>query len=276
VIYYRARDPSRRSFLCSCVYVRVRSLRMDDHKIAEEYLSLVDRSLQLFGGLRFVSNTIVVVPHHNQSDWPDSRSFARPHTRRDLPQYGKQWQPYFQRTFEVYTKVRTTRHDTTRTRAPRVSAAIVRETCPMALESLDSTQTAREANAVSPCICVCARVRVVMALPTSTSVGRECCRVLVLHEIVVVVFRAYTYATSTQCRSREQGAMQHEALGDRRDRVADRTTLLSLLVRLDYHLTITITPRTTIDRSVASRVPMIDARLNTRMCSNSGCACVRC
>jgi len=237
VIYYRARDPSRRSFLCSCVYVRVRSLRMDDHKIAEEYLSLVDRSLQLFGGLRFVSNTIVVVPHHNQSDWPDSRSFARPHTRRDLPQYGKQWQPYFQRTFEVYTKVRTTRHDTTRTREPRVSAAIVRETCPMALESLDSTQKAREANAISPCIWLYARVRVVMALPTSTSVGRECCRVLVLHEIVGVVFRAYThipsYAPSTQCRSREQGAMQHEALGDRRDRVADRTTLLSLLVRLE-------------------------------------------
>mmetsp|Transcript_127969 Transcript_127969/g.190641 ORF Transcript_127969/g.190641 Transcript_127969/m.190641 type:complete len:565 (+) Transcript_127969:22-1716(+) len=47
----------------------------DDQRIIDEYSSLLDRSQQLFSGLR------------------------------DVPQFGKQWQPYFQRTFEVYTKL---------------------------------------------------------------------------------------------------------------------------------------------------------------------------
>lgn len=47
----------------------------DDQRIIDEYLALLDRSQQLFSGLR------------------------------DLPNFGKQWQPYFQRTFEVYTKL---------------------------------------------------------------------------------------------------------------------------------------------------------------------------
>jgi len=44
-------------------------------QICEEYLALVERSQQLFSGLR------------------------------DLPQFGRQWLPYFQKAFEVYTRV---------------------------------------------------------------------------------------------------------------------------------------------------------------------------
>jgi hypothetical protein len=47
-----------------------------EQRICEEYLYLMERAQQLFAGLR------------------------------DLPMFGKQWEPYFQRTFEVYTRVR--------------------------------------------------------------------------------------------------------------------------------------------------------------------------
>ena len=48
---------------------------MDPRAILQEYFSLVEKSQHLFAGLR------------------------------DLPQYGRHWQPYFQKTFEIYTKL---------------------------------------------------------------------------------------------------------------------------------------------------------------------------
>jgi len=46
-----------------------------EQRICEEYLALVERAQQLFAGLR------------------------------DLPMFGKQWEPYFHRTFEIYTRL---------------------------------------------------------------------------------------------------------------------------------------------------------------------------
>jgi hypothetical protein len=46
-----------------------------EQRICEHYLALVEKAQQLFAGLR------------------------------DLPMFGKQWEPYFQRTFEIYTQV---------------------------------------------------------------------------------------------------------------------------------------------------------------------------
>ena len=65
-----------------------------ERKIVNEFCHLLEKSKQLFNGLRYgyhfgchtlLANTVL---------------------QRDLPQYGhKQWQPYFGRTFDVYTKL---------------------------------------------------------------------------------------------------------------------------------------------------------------------------
>jgi len=57
------------------IFVFTISQTMDEQRIIDEYTTLLERSQQLFSGLR------------------------------EVPQFGKQWQPYFQRTFEVYTKL---------------------------------------------------------------------------------------------------------------------------------------------------------------------------
>lgn len=49
--------------------------QQQEQKIVQEYFLLVEKSQQLFAGLR------------------------------DLPQFGRHWQPYFQKTFEIYTKL---------------------------------------------------------------------------------------------------------------------------------------------------------------------------
>jgi len=47
----------------------------EDRRVCEEFVQLLERSQQLFAGLR------------------------------DIPMFGKQWEPYFQRTFDIYTRV---------------------------------------------------------------------------------------------------------------------------------------------------------------------------
>jgi hypothetical protein len=47
----------------------------EDRRICEEFVQLLERSQQLFAGLR------------------------------DIPMFGKQWEPYFQRTFDIYTRL---------------------------------------------------------------------------------------------------------------------------------------------------------------------------
>jgi hypothetical protein len=61
-------------------------------KIVDEFQYLLEKSQQLFSGLRY-------------SYWKDIRDFMP--LNRDLPPHGSQktWQPYFQKTFEIYTKV---------------------------------------------------------------------------------------------------------------------------------------------------------------------------
>jgi hypothetical protein len=63
-----------------------------DDKIIQEFGHLLEKSKQLFNGLRLgilICSFFLFVFHF-----------------RDLPQYGhKQWQPYFGRTFDVYTKL---------------------------------------------------------------------------------------------------------------------------------------------------------------------------
>ena len=69
-----------------------------DQRIVEEFYSLLERTQQLFSGLRFFilySFTVIY----------GQFSFISLIFVRDVPHFGKQWQPYFQRTFEVYTKV---------------------------------------------------------------------------------------------------------------------------------------------------------------------------
>lgn len=64
-----------------------------EDKIVQEFSHLLEKSKQLFNGLRYIVERSVF--------WLISMFF-----RRDLPQYGhKQWQPYFGRTFDIYTKL---------------------------------------------------------------------------------------------------------------------------------------------------------------------------
>lgn len=66
-------------------------------KLVQEFAHLLEKSKQLFNGLRFVSN-------HQYCSISKLIEFS--FTYRDLPQYGhKQWQPYFGRTFDVYTRL---------------------------------------------------------------------------------------------------------------------------------------------------------------------------
>jgi hypothetical protein len=63
-------------------------------KIVEEFQYLLEKSQQLFAGLRYSSGI-----------YADDMLIGV--TFRDIPQNAgsKLWHPYFQRTFEVYTKV---------------------------------------------------------------------------------------------------------------------------------------------------------------------------
>ena len=65
-----------------------------EEKIVQEFAHLLEKSKQLFNGLRY----------NDRSASLQANLF--PFSLRDLPQYGhKQWQPYFGRTFDIYTKL---------------------------------------------------------------------------------------------------------------------------------------------------------------------------
>jgi hypothetical protein len=68
-----------------------------EQRIVDEFLFLVDRSTQFFAGLRFKLRTY------------SSAKLYRSVSFRELQPFGKQWQPYFQKCFEIYTRVRTKR-----------------------------------------------------------------------------------------------------------------------------------------------------------------------
>lgn len=76
-----------------------------EKKIINEFVYLLDKSKQLFNGLRFVVfHFVLVVPLIRI--YNIVKNFAE--LFRDLPQYGhknSQWQAYFGRTFDVYTKL---------------------------------------------------------------------------------------------------------------------------------------------------------------------------
>ena len=68
---------------------------MDEHerKVVMEFCHLLEKSKQLFNGLRYVLITL-------------SLHLLIKVAFSDLPQYGhKQWQAYFGRTFDIYTKL---------------------------------------------------------------------------------------------------------------------------------------------------------------------------
>lgn len=76
-------------------------MERESQKTVQEYFLLVEKSQQLFAGLRcppphrITPSTLQLPP----------RQHATSIKHRDLPQFGRHWQPYFQKTFEIYTKV---------------------------------------------------------------------------------------------------------------------------------------------------------------------------
>jgi len=71
--------------------------------VVEEYKFMLEKSQSFFAGLRCLD-----VPLVSLMGFPFRTEQCSPPTRplRDLPQYeNKQWQLYFQKTFEIYTKV---------------------------------------------------------------------------------------------------------------------------------------------------------------------------
>jgi hypothetical protein len=77
--------------------------QMTAAKIIEEFQSLLDKSQKLFTGLRFT----LIISFFGNSEMIFLWGWSFFIIIRDLPPTGghKQWHPYFQRTFEVYTKV---------------------------------------------------------------------------------------------------------------------------------------------------------------------------
>ncbi|GBO98709.1 Protein SCAI [Eumeta japonica] len=95
------------------------SVAMEDHerKIVIEFCHLLEKSKQLFNGLR-MRTALSKVPYGSLNSVASTRDAPGTMLRRpgathlgspvlaDLPQYGhKQWQSYFGRTFDVYTKL---------------------------------------------------------------------------------------------------------------------------------------------------------------------------
>lgn len=82
--------------------VKMGSNEEQDRKIVLEFCHLLEKSKQLFNGLRFVSHFLAILSLES----PESPLNIPLPSSRDLPQYGhRQWQAYFGRTFDVYTKL---------------------------------------------------------------------------------------------------------------------------------------------------------------------------
>ncbi len=74
------------------------SLEEHEQKIVAEFVHLLDKSKNMFNGLRFDFKIDTFFKHF--------LIFLFAFLSRDLPQYGKShWQPYFGRTFDVFTKL---------------------------------------------------------------------------------------------------------------------------------------------------------------------------
>lgn len=74
----------------------------NEKKIVAEFIHLLEKSRQLFNGLRFVLGFFFKVKISVNCNSNTNNS------NRELPQYGhknSQWQAYFGRTFDVYTKL---------------------------------------------------------------------------------------------------------------------------------------------------------------------------
>ena len=90
----------------------VRSPAMDGGVtfVVSEYLYLAEKAAHLFACLRSVWSRLLPTPACAQLDSTRARrpTFGSRCACRDLPPYGarRHWQPLFQRTFEVYAKVR--------------------------------------------------------------------------------------------------------------------------------------------------------------------------